>query len=312
MQLVRNEMSNNNKNGQSGKFLISVVAVLMVAVVIAVCGFSAPASAFSIGLPVQELLNVKQPANLSFNVTNNDNASVLQEFTINVQGMDLGGPNAGVVCNKNGWSGSLVSDRTAIKCALSGNLSSGVDFGEHIQVIILNGITKTTPGNLILIDALGTDTKSVGITYLGLEMLALSFIVVIIQNIVFKKLSKQNVIKGMNDSIKHVQEEMKVAKAAKDQQKMNACLSRMNSLSMKKLQLTMKPNLLSSLVFILALGWMKARYVSMIVTLPIKMPVPAWQFPPFLITGTLGWFGWYLICAFAASFVVRDFLNIEI
>ena len=99
---------------------------------------------------------------------------------------------------------------------------------------------------------------------------------------------------------------------SKDPERMNAMLAKTNSISMKKLQLTMMPNLMSSFVFILFLGWMRARYFSMIVALPVMMPVPAWRMPPFIITATLGWFGWYLVTAFAASFIVRDLLNIEI
>jgi len=271
---------------------------------------TAGASALTIEKPGQSILNIKQPVNLSFNVTNDANGTaLLSDFTINVQNLNL--DNATVECLKGGWTGNAANGGKSVHCALTG-AGVGVGPGEHIQVKIIHGMTSETPKNVVLIDAAGTSTNSVDVAYLGVEMFLISVFAVILQNIIFKKLSNQKALKGMNESLKSVQKEMNAAKESKDPERMNAMLAKTNSISMKKLQLTMMPNLMSSFVFILFLGWMRARYFSMIVALPVMMPVPAWRFPPIIITATLGWFGWYLVTAFAASFIVRDLLNVEI
>ena len=300
MTIMRKKMGRENSEALKA---VGAVALLTLALVLT------NAFALSIDKPEQGILNIKQPVNLTFNVTNDANGTFLSDFTINVQNLDLSASS--VECLKNGWIGSVMNEERSVRCVLTG-AGSGIDYGEHIQVRMIHGTTLETTKDITLIDAAGTGTNSVKVGYLAVEMFLLSVAAVILQNIIFKRLSNQKVLKGLNESLKAAQREMKTAKESKDPTKMNAVLARTNSVSMKKLQLTMMPNLISSFVFVIMLGWMRARYLSMIVALPLRMPVPAWKWPPFLITPTLGWFGWYLVCAFAASFLIRDLLDVEI
>lgn len=146
----------------------------------------------------------------------------------------------------------------------------------------------------------------------ALEIFLISAASVVVQNLIFKRLSDQAALRELKKDIDHHMKEMKEAQKAKELEKLEKVMSKLNSLQMKRLQLTMKPNLLSSFVFIALIGWVKVNYANLIVQLPVPIPGPIAQ-PPFIVlTPTLGWFGWYFVCVILASLVVRELLEIEI
>jgi uncharacterized membrane protein (DUF106 family) len=144
------------------------------------------------------------------------------------------------------------------------------------------------------------------------QLFMISVVAVIVQNLLFKKLSDQASLRELKKQLASVQIRMKEAQKEKDTAKMDKVLKQMNELSMKRMQLTMKPNLLSSAIFILALGWVQKTYQHLAVQMPIPLPVLHWKFPLVFLEPTLTWFWWYFYIALLASIIVREVLEIEI
>lgn len=146
----------------------------------------------------------------------------------------------------------------------------------------------------------------------ALQLFLISFFAVFVQNLVFKKLSDQVALRELKKQLESAQARMKDAQKAKDVKKMEEELGKVNEFSMKRLSLTMKPNLISSLAFILIFGWVQSTYKDLVVSLPIPLPVLHWKFPLIFLEPSLTWFWWYFYIAIISSVVVRDLLGIEI
>ena len=145
-----------------------------------------------------------------------------------------------------------------------------------------------------------------------IELALLSVILSLTQNLLFKRLSDQTSLREINKEMKKIQERMKETQKNKDYKAMEKVITEMNKLNSRKMSLVMKPNLMSSAVFIFAFWWMKESYSTLIVSLPLTIPVPAWAFPPWVWTQTLGWLGWYLLNVLTSSLIIREIFEIHI
>ncbi len=146
----------------------------------------------------------------------------------------------------------------------------------------------------------------------ALEIFLISFVTVVVQNILFKRLSDQAALRELRLQTEKLTVRQKEVRKAGNLDKYNELLKEQSGLQMKRLHLTMKPNMMSSFAFILAVMWMQAKYETAKIILPMAIPIPVWAFPPIALTDTLGWFGWYLLIALTSSLIVRDVLGIEI
>ncbi len=145
-----------------------------------------------------------------------------------------------------------------------------------------------------------------------LELALISFTLSLVQNLLFKKLSDQTSLREINKEMKKINQRMKEVRKEKDYKAMEKVVTRMNKINMDKMKLVMSPNMKSSVIFLLAFWWIKETYADLIVTLPLTIPVPAFAFPPWVWTSTLGWFGWYLLTVMAASIIIRELFQIQI
>jgi uncharacterized membrane protein (DUF106 family) len=146
----------------------------------------------------------------------------------------------------------------------------------------------------------------------ALELFLISVGAVVVQNILFKKLSDQTALRELKKQLESAQKGMKAFQKAQDTAGMEKSLKQVNDLSMKRMSLTMKPNLLSSAIFIFLFGWAAKAYANLQVPLPIPLPVGAWKIPPVIMVSSLNWFWWYFYIAIFSSMVVREVLEIEI
>ncbi len=146
----------------------------------------------------------------------------------------------------------------------------------------------------------------------ALEIFLISFATVVAQNVLFKRLSDQAALKELRLQTEKIMARQKEVRKSGDLDKYNELLKEQSDLQMKRLNLTMKPNMLSSFAFILAVMWMQKTYAATKIILPLAIPIPVWHWPPIALTSTLGWFGWYLLIALTSSLIVRDVLGIEI
>ncbi|MFH0961255.1 MAG: EMC3/TMCO1 family protein [archaeon] len=144
-----------------------------------------------------------------------------------------------------------------------------------------------------------------------LQLFLISFAAVLIQNLLFKKLSDQAALREMKKQLDSAQIRMKKAQKEQNAKAMEIELKKIQEFSTKRLSMTMKPNLISSLAFILVIGWIQTTYAKLIVNLPIPLPIWQWKLPPIAFSSTLGWFGWYFYVAILSSFVVKELLGIE-
>ncbi len=146
----------------------------------------------------------------------------------------------------------------------------------------------------------------------ALEIIAIAFAAVVIQNLLFKKLSDQTALRELKKQLEHAQAKMKEAQKTKEPKKLEGALGKVNELSMRRLSLTMKPNLISSFIFIFLLGWAQKAYATLQIPTPMPIPILVWKMPPIAFVSSLSWFWWYFYIAVVASLIVRDFFEIEI
>jgi uncharacterized membrane protein (DUF106 family) len=146
----------------------------------------------------------------------------------------------------------------------------------------------------------------------ALQLFVITTVAVIIQNLLFKKLSDQAALRELKRQLDAAQVRMKEAQKENDAGKLDKALKSVNELSMKRLQSTMKPNLLSSAIFIFILGWVQKTYATLVVTAPIPLPVLHWKFPLIFFETSLGWFWWYFYVAIVGSIIFRDLFGIEV
>jgi uncharacterized membrane protein (DUF106 family) len=146
----------------------------------------------------------------------------------------------------------------------------------------------------------------------ALEVFIIGVVAVVIQNLLFKKLSDQTVLRELKKQLESAQAKMKEAQKSKDTEKLEKALNQVNALSMKRLSMTMKPNLISSVIFIVLLGWAQKVYANLQVPTPIPLPILVWKFPPVELVSSLSWFWWYFYIAIVVSIVAREVMGIEI
>lgn len=100
---------------------------------------------------------------------------------------------------------------------------------------------------------------------MGMEALGIFVITVfavIVQNILFKRLSDQAALRELRKETERLAAGQKEARKAGNAEKMNELLKKQSDLQMRRLSLTMKPNMMSSLVFIAAFWLIQANYTT--------------------------------------------------
>lgn len=109
----------------------------------------------------------------------------------------------------------------------------------------------------------------------------------------------------MKDVRKNMEVYRDLANAAQKENnvgKMNENVDKMMKLNKQYFSLSMKPMILSLLVFAVIFPWMGQTFAKVVVNLPFTLP---------FIGNTSGWFGWYFLLAIPSSIIVRKLLDLE-
>lgn len=136
---------------------------------------------------------------------------------------------------------------------------------------------------------------------------------VFIQTAIFKKITDQAQIRMLKRETDKLMSKMKSARNSGDIELMTKHTNKINELNMKKMNLTFKPNMLSSLPLMGLFIWMKGRFSELVMNLPFPIPYPQLSLAnPIGFKTQLGWLGWYFLCAMVAGYVARKAMEVEI
>ena len=139
----------------------------------------------------------------------------------------------------------------------------------------------------------------------------MSILVSIIIMLVTAKVTDQKEMKRTREKMKKLQEKLKVAQKKKDTKQANKLSKDMMTMQTAMMSNSMKPMLYTFVPIIIIFGWLRQYAVlqdfvevqGYLVTLPFALPHWGSQ---------LGWLGWYIMCSFPASSIIRKILKMDI
>lgn len=134
------------------------------------------------------------------------------------------------------------------------------------------------------------------------SLTAISILLSFMTTFFYRFLVDQRVMKEVRHNMEHYRGLAKVAENGKNMEKMNENVSKMMELNRKYFSLSMKPMVLSLVVFAVVFPWMGVKFASVFVNLPFSLPI---------IGERLGWFGWYFLLAIPGSVITRKLLDVE-
>lgn len=145
-------------------------------------------------------------------------------------------------------------------------------------------------------------------------LLGVLFISVVISFIIMAitaKVTDQKEMKKLKEKLAKYQEKAKAAKQKNDTKQLNKISKEMMGLQSTMMSKSMKPMLYTMLPIIIIFGWLR-QYPDLqnfveargyLVMLPFVLPV---------FGAKLGWLGWYILCSFPASSLMRKALKMDI
>ncbi len=134
------------------------------------------------------------------------------------------------------------------------------------------------------------------------EILIITILLGLVTVILTKILTDQNEIKRIKREMKFFQEKIKKAQSSGDKDAVSKLSNDMLKASGKQMKQSMKPMMVSLLVFGLAFWWMSITYEELLIALPISIP--------FFGSG-LNWFWWYFVTILPINFLFRKMLGVE-
>ena len=134
------------------------------------------------------------------------------------------------------------------------------------------------------------------------EVFIFTIILAFVMAILYRILTKPEVMRKIKNDVKYYKEEMSKAKKAGDKEKMNKFMSEQMRASQKMFGQSMKPMMASMLLFLVAIGWLANQYAEVLVAAPFSIP---------FIGSELNWFWLYLIIIIPSSTLFRKLLGVE-
>lgn len=134
------------------------------------------------------------------------------------------------------------------------------------------------------------------------EVLIWSVLLSFILAILYRVLTNPGEIRTLKNNMKELREKANKALKAGEKEKSNQLTNEMLKMSGKQMKYTMKPMMLSFILFFVFLGWIGPTYADMVVTMPVAIPFLGSEF---------NWFWWYLIITVPMTLVFRKLLGVE-
>ncbi|MBI3413095.1 MAG: DUF106 domain-containing protein [Candidatus Aenigmarchaeota archaeon] len=123
-----------------------------------------------------------------------------------------------------------------------------------------------------------------------------------VTTIFYKIFVDQVQMKEVRKNMETYRDAANAAQKEKNIEKMNEDVSKMMELNRKYFFLSIKPLLLSLVVFAVVFPWMGKEFVGVLVKLPFTVP---------FVGNEMGWFGWYFLLAVPSSLIMRKLLDIQ-
>ena len=115
-------------------------------------------------------------------------------------------------------------------------------------------------------------------------------------------LADQKEIRKIRSEMSFFKEKMDQAKKSGDVAKAEQFMNDMLKASNKQLKHTMKPLMVSMVVFIVAFQFLGTQYADLTVMLPVALP---------FLGAEVNWFWWYFITIVPTSMFLRRFLDVQ-
>lgn len=142
-------------------------------------------------------------------------------------------------------------------------------------------------------------------------VLVMSVFVSTIIMVITAKVQDQKALKKLKEKLSKLQEKLKAAQKKNDTKQANKMSKEMMSLQSTMMSNTMKPMLYTFVPIIIIFGWVRQypdlqNFIEIqgyLISLPFALP--HWG-------SKLGWLGWYILCSFPASSLIRKILKMDI
>jgi uncharacterized membrane protein (DUF106 family) len=134
----------------------------------------------------------------------------------------------------------------------------------------------------------------------AVAILIFSVIVTLLITGLSRLVINRKLVKELKEKMEEVKENLKQAQKEGDKEKTNQFLSEMmkiNSLYMKQ---TLKSFVVSIVIVIIFLPWVKYRYEKVAIPIPFNLPY---------VGSSLSWIIWYILVAFTVGWVVQKLLG---
>jgi uncharacterized membrane protein (DUF106 family) len=142
-------------------------------------------------------------------------------------------------------------------------------------------------------------------------VMTMSILVSTIIMVITAKVQDQKELKKIKGKMSKLQEKLKAAQKKNDTKQANKISKEMMGMQSTMMTNTMKPMLYTFVPIIIIFGWLRQypdlqNFIEVqgyLVTLPFALPY--WG-------SKLGWLGWYILCSFPASSLIRKVLKMDI
>lgn len=134
------------------------------------------------------------------------------------------------------------------------------------------------------------------------EIFILTLALTLLTSVIHKRFTRQNVLKKIKDDLTFYKERMKSAQKSGDIKTANEMMKAMLSLNKKYFMASMKPMIISLVIFTVVLFAFGIIYAEAVIKLPINIP---------LLGNELNWFWWYFMVAIPFSMIFRKLLDVK-
>lgn len=139
----------------------------------------------------------------------------------------------------------------------------------------------------------------------------MSILVSVIITVITAKVQDQKELKKLKTKMSKLQEKLKAAQKKNDTKQANKASKEMMGMQSTMMSQTMKPMLYTFVPIIIIFGWLRQypdlqNFIEIqgyLITLPFALP--HWG-------SKLGWLGWYIMCSFPASSLLRKILKMDV
>jgi uncharacterized membrane protein (DUF106 family) len=135
-----------------------------------------------------------------------------------------------------------------------------------------------------------------------LEVTLISLALAFVLSLLYRFLTRPEEMRRIKKEMKFYQEKSKEAQKAGDTAKANEYMKQVMGASQQQFRQNMKPMLASMLVFFVVLGWMHSAFASVLVQLPVTVPIAG---------NDLGWFWWYFLITIPCTMLFRKLLGVD-